>query len=94
MSSKGKPNEPNTESKVSRSGHIWQVCDAEDKPYMLMMHRSGHHVWLREDGSVQIKAVVSHLVMKLAVDFWSIAKAMLKLNLEKVRTLKLHKMRL
>ena len=57
MSSKGKPNEVNVTNTVSRSGHLWQVCDAEDKPYMLMMHRSGHHVWLREDGSVQIKAV-------------------------------------
>lgn len=59
MSSKGKPNELNTETKVTRSGHLWQTCESEDKPYMLMMHRSGHHVWLREDGSVQIKAVVA-----------------------------------
>ena len=57
MSSKGKPNEINVTNTVSRTGHLWQVCDAEDKPYMLLMHREGHHLWLREDGSVQIKAV-------------------------------------
>ena len=57
MSSKGKENEPNTTSTVSRSGHLWQVCDSEDKPYMLMMHRAGHHLWLRDDGTVQIKAI-------------------------------------
>lgn len=59
MSSKNKTNKPDTLSQVSRSGHLWQVCDNPDKPYMLMMHKSGHHVWLREDGSVQIKAVKS-----------------------------------
>ena len=58
-SSKSKPTEPTTTSTISRSGHIWQVCDSEDKPYMLMMHRAGHHLWLRDDGAVCIKAIKS-----------------------------------
>ena len=57
MSSKSDPKKKNTKSEVSRSGHIWQVCDNPDKPYQLIQHKDGHHVYLRQDGSVQIKAV-------------------------------------
>ena len=55
--SKQKPLDIPAHSNVSRSGHIWQVDDSPEQGHMLLMHRDGHHLWLRADGSVQIKAV-------------------------------------
>ena len=50
---------PTTQSHVSRSGHLWQVCDKDDNGYMLLMHRDHHQLWLQPDGSGQIVAVKS-----------------------------------
>ena len=47
----------NTQTYVSRAGHIKQECDAEDDAYMIIRHKDGHHIFLDSDGSVQIAAV-------------------------------------
>ena len=57
MSDKKETKIPDTQTTVSRSGHVWQVCDAPNKPYIIIAHHAGHHLWLRQDGSIDIKAV-------------------------------------
>ena len=44
------------QNNFSRSGHNYCVSDHPEDGYILIQHRAGHHIFLDDDGSIQICA--------------------------------------